>query len=349
EGFTWSAHVVPGVKGVEQPRVAMLPDDQALVTYRGFGAAGTADYAGVLMGSTIDLRDTGGYLASAAAALVNGNSWMNEALTTRTRANGSGTVEPRLFTVGVFNLGGQAASVRMSGASLRQISLAGADPVMMMQTPVLPDLSIAPADIVLSETLPVSGTLTPFTVTVRNLGLARNHQPVMVELIQDPGTLHETVIATGTVPVDLMFNDTYKLTGSWQATGHAHTWLARVKPAITEDVNGGNNEATILVGVPLPPDQLVGNSNVRSASAGLSWLPVTRAAMSHYRIYRAAGAGHFVGLADSIETRYTDGTLQPGVTYRYAVSAVSDAGVESPLSNEVTLGTRALYLPLIRR
>ena len=350
--FVWTANIVPGVKGVEQPRVAMLPDDQALVTYRGFGQAGTLEYAGAQMASTIDLRHTGTFQASTATVVVNGNSWMNDAITTRTRPDGSGSLEPRLFTVGAFNLGGPPASARMSGAGLRQISLADADSVMLGQVPVLPDLSIAPADVILSETLPISGTQVPFTVTVRNLGVARNHQPVVVELIQDPDSPQETLIATGIVPIDLIFNGTYDLTGTWQADGGAHVWLARVKPPIDDDVNGDNNEATMLVGVPAIPDQLVGGANDHSRSAGLSWLPVTGAAMSHYRVYRATAAGEWELLAATSQTAFTDGTLDPDITYHYAVSAVSDADVESPLSEEVTLsvsGAKKVYLPLIQR
>lgn len=40
---------------MEPPGVAMLPDEQALVTYNGFGAPGTANQAGVWMGNAIDL------------------------------------------------------------------------------------------------------------------------------------------------------------------------------------------------------------------------------------------------------------------------------------------------------
>jgi len=70
--------------------------------------------------------------------------------------------------------------------------------------------------------------------------------------------------------------------------------------------------------------------------------------MSGYHVYRAAGAGEWELLATTTQTAYAD-DVQPGVTYRYAVSAVSTAGVGSPLSDEVTIGTQALYLPLIRR
>jgi hypothetical protein len=301
------------------------------------------------MGSTLDLRETSGYHASDAAALINGNSWMNDVIATRSRADGTGALEPRLFTVGAFNLGGQTASVRMSGASLRAINLAGADSVMMSQAPIVPDLAVAAADMILSETLPLSGTLVPYTITVRNLGLARSHQPVEVELIQDPGSPRETLIATGTVPLDLMFNDTYVLSGTWPATSGLHVWLARVKPPMDDDIDGDNNEATIAVGVPSTPDQLVGHLDVRTQSAGLAWLPVTGAAMSGYHVYRAAGAGEWELLATTTQTAYADNTLQAGVAYRYAVSAVSTAGIGSPLSAEVTLGTQALYLPLIRR
>ena len=344
--LSWTADVVPGVKGVEQPRVAMLPDDQAVLVFRGFGKSGSLDYQGVVMASTIDLHN---HTSSLASAIANGNSWMNDAITTRRRADGAGALESQLLTMGVYNLGGQAASVRMSGASLRQVSLAGADPVMITQVPVLPDLAVTSADIVLAETLPLSGTQVPFTVTVRNLGLARNHQPVTVELIQDVGSLHETRIATGTVPIDLVFNGAYELIGQWPAVDGAHTLTARVQPPIADDVDGSNNAASINVGVPAAPDQLTGTADVGSASAGLAWLPVGGATLSHYHVYRAAGTGNFVRLADSIETRHTDSILKPGVAYRYAVSAVSAAGVESPLSSELALGSKAVYLPLIRR
>ncbi len=355
--WTWTADVVPGVKGVEQPHVAMLPDNQAVVVYRGFGAAGTDDYQGVAMATTIDLQgagrqqaDTATVRVSTSSAIVNGNSWMNDAIVIRPRADGSGALQPRLFTMGAYNLNGSATSVRMSGASLRQVSLAGADPVLVTQLPVVPDLSIAAADVVLSERLPLSGTLVPFTVTVRNLGLARNHQPVLIELIQDPGSLHETLITTGTVPADLIFNGSYDLIGTWRAVEGDHTWLARVTPSLLEDVDGSNNEAIITVGVPAIPEQLVGNADFHSNSAGLSWLPVTGAALSHYHIYRAVGTGNWELLAIAQQTAFTDGTLQPGITYRYAVSAVTVTGVESPLSNELIIsGSRALYLPLIRR
>jgi hypothetical protein len=140
--------------------------------------------------------------------------------------------------MGAFNLGGQAASVGMSGSSLRQISLAGADPVMVTQVPMLLDLVVTSTDIVLAETLPLFGTQVPFTVTVRNLGIARNHQPATVELIQDAGSLREALVATDTVPIDLVFNGAYELIGAWHAVNGAHTLTTRVQPPITDDVDG---------------------------------------------------------------------------------------------------------------
>ncbi len=37
----WEAHTVLSVRGVERPRVVMLPEQQAAIVYRGFGEPGT--------------------------------------------------------------------------------------------------------------------------------------------------------------------------------------------------------------------------------------------------------------------------------------------------------------------
>ncbi len=72
--------------------------------------------------------------------------------------------------------------------------------------------------------------------------------------------------------------------------------------------------------------------------------------MSRYRVYRAEGLGELTWLADTPKAWFLDETIQPGKAYRYAVSAVSSAGVESPKSAELSFAmSRAVYLPIVLR
>ncbi|MBP7688644.1 MAG: hypothetical protein KA765_12075, partial [Thermoflexales bacterium] len=346
----WAAHTVLSVRGVERPRVVMLPEQQAAIVYRGFGEPGTTEYNGVAMAAVVDLQFAGNRAdasqAITAGLLTGGNSWMHDAVALKPSQSSAG--QPSLITLGVYNLGGAAASARAAGANLRNVSLPG-DEVLATQLPVLPDLSVAVEDIVFTQTLPLSGTLVPISVTVRNLGLARTHQAVTVRLILDADTVEEQELMSGTIPIGLMFNGTAALAGTWRATSGYHRLTARVSPPIDDDVAGANNEATAVIGVPATPTDLAGAVNVLNQRLGLAWQPVSGPAMSHYRVYRAEGTGTLTKLGDTTVTWFQDKTVQVGRVYRYAVTAVSDAGVESPRSAELTLGTRAVYLPLVRR
>ena len=347
QALGWDAHVAPNIRGVEQPRVVALPQQQAAIVFRGFGAPGTPEYAGAAMVATLDLQSLD-LVLSEPAAITEGNGWMFAATTTRKASALSGGIRSGLTVVGAYNLANQTVNARMSGAEVANISLA-ADRVYATQVSIMPDLSVASDDFTVSETLPLSGTLVPFNITVRNLGLARNAQPVTVELIQDLNSTREKVIVTGTVPAQLMFNGQYTFSGLWLAMGGFHQLTARVHPPINDDLDSTNNETTITIGQPATPTGLAGSVNSRDRSLGLSWWPISGPAFEHYRIYRAMGTGTLERLTDTFDPWYTDHAITPGITYRYAVSAVSAAGVESPLSSELALGTRAVYLPLIRR
>jgi hypothetical protein len=75
-------------------------------------------------------------------------------------------------------------------------------------------------------------------------------------------------------------------------------------------------------------------------SAELSWDRNTEPDLAGYRVYRAAAGGAFQKIANTNEIpTYSDHAVEPGKTYRYAVSAVDKAGNESALSSpvEVTL------------
>ncbi|MBN1889261.1 MAG: exo-alpha-sialidase [Thermoflexales bacterium] len=347
---TWLTDTVPGVRGVEQPRLVMLPEDQAAIVYRGFGEPGTDEANGVAMVTVVDLLATGSQ-ATLPGALTGGNSWMHAAVALKPKHSSSGLGgQATLMTLGTYNLGGPPAQARAAGASMQNVSMQG-DQVFATNVPVLPDLSVSAQDIVVTQTLPLSGTLVPISVTVRNRGLARTHQLVVVRVIQDENGLAEQEIMSATIPAGLMFNGTYQLAGTWRALSGYHELAVRVSPPITDDVDGGNNEATLAVGVPATPADLAGSFDALHKSVGISWLPVSGPAMSHYQVYRAEGAGELVRLATASTRWFRDEGVQVGTTYTYAVSAVSDARVESPKSAPVslTIAWNTVYLPVVMR
>ncbi len=344
---SWNAYTVPNVRGIERPRVIILPENQAALVYRGFGAPGTDAYNGVAMAATIDLLDMH-YVASEPGPITAGNSWMHDAVVIR-RQNGIGPRQATVIVLGTYNLGGAAPKAVMSGASLKNISMAN-DEVYATTIPVVADMAVTEEDLTVAETLPLSGTVVPVTLKVRNLGLGRNHQTVTVQLLQDADTLKEELIFTATVPAEMVFNGTYLVTGTWQARSGHHTLTARIIPALDDDSDGSNNETTLTVGVPEAPAGLNGSINFTELSAGLTWPSVPGAALSHYRIYRAEGNGEFTWIADTTDTWYRDPGIHWGPIYRYTVTAVSDADIESQQSAGLSLNTVInVYLPLVMR
>src|SRR5678816_2251469 len=76
---------------------------------------------------------------------------------------------------------------------------------------------------------------------------------------------------------------------------------------------------------------------VSTGSIELVWEPSAAPDLAGYRIYRAAGAGPFEKLAEAREApSYSDAKIEPGKSYRYAVTAFDKAGNESPMSGPVT-------------
>ena len=68
-------------------------------------------------------------------------------------------------------------------------------------------------------------------------------------------------------------------------------------------------------------------------SIELNWERNTEEDLSGYRVYRAEGNGALEKIADvSVVPSYSDRKVEAGKTYRYAVTAVDQAGNESPRS-----------------
>jgi hypothetical protein len=339
----WIVKTVGDVQGVERPRIVSLGNDLAAVVFRGFGKVNTPEFSGAPMAVTVDLKKPGVHISKAAALTTGGAGWL------LTAASSEANHEPvSLMTMAAHNLSSQSVSAAMSAATLHTVSDAPGDRVIALNIPVQPDLSIAVQDFYISETLPLSGTLVPFTATVRNLGLAPTSQPVMVRIIQDEGTSGELMVASGNVPADLEFGGSFDLAGTWHAISGVHTLAARVYPDVSEDLDGTNNTATYVVGAPPPPEGLVASRALQPVSIGLGWLPVPGPAVAGYRIYRAEISGTLTAVGRNNLPFFVDYNLQRGKQYQYAVSTVTMDGIESvPGTPVIVTAPSQVYLPVV--
>ncbi len=78
------------------------------------------------------------------------------------------------------------------------------------------------------------------------------------------------------------------------------------------------------------------------ASIELAWDANTEPFLGGYRVYRSTAGGPFEKLAEGgVIPSYSDRQVEPGKSYRYAVTAVSKTGHESPRSAPVEAGLPA--------
>ena len=86
-----------------------------------------------------------------------------------------------------------------------------------------------------------------------------------------------------------------------------------------------------------PPAAPAGlRASVAPNSIELSWDRNTEADLAGYRVYRATGSGGLEKIADVNEVpTYSDHQVEAGKTYRYTITAVDQAGNESPKSATV--------------
>ncbi|HEX2022454.1 MAG TPA: hypothetical protein VHH36_07055 [Candidatus Thermoplasmatota archaeon] len=105
-----------------------------------------------------------------------------------------------------------------------------------------------------------------------------------------------------------------------------------------EDPDASNNAASATTRVVTQPPRSV-SCVAHGSSVRITWTSVPQA--TGYNVYRATGSGSFVLVGSTTSISYDDGTVAPGQTYRYKVTAVS-AGGESAGSDTCT----AMAVPL---
>jgi hypothetical protein len=358
----WQSQTFSLVRGVERPRVVMLPDQQAAVVYRGFGAANTVGYYGEPRVVTLDLTAAALNVTLPATLLDHAAGWQFDAATTHhyaghtlaqaagiASAGVSGTT-PELDTlmlIGVYNLGVGGQVQAAMGSSRPQGLGPAADGIQAFGLTTAADLGFSAGDLKVADLLPAPGTTVPVTITVRNLGLGRSTTGVTVELWQDLHRKGEAKIGSATVPSSLRLNQTYTLTLQWPVTAGVHTLTAQVLAPVDNDARSTNNEIMLTIGIP-PTPALFGGGPARGGAAMLSWQAVAHSRVIGYRLYRASGSDELSPVRFTTETSLID--RPGGGAFRYAVAAVADGGAESPLTSEVLIDTRGrVYLPMVVR
>jgi fibronectin type 3 domain-containing protein len=80
-----------------------------------------------------------------------------------------------------------------------------------------------------------------------------------------------------------------------------------------------------------------GAGNAPQYAIDLSWQPVTDADLAGYAVYRREGDGDWQRISPAgplVPPAFHDPQVQPGHSYRYAVSSIDQGGHESARSTE---------------
>ena len=120
---------------------------------------------------------------------------------------------------------------------------------------------------------------------------------------------------------------------------YVYTVQAARKIGETEAESESSPPAAITPRDTFPPAAPTGASAIAGTTTiELNWDRNTESDFKNYRIFRAAGSGNFEKIADAVEApAFSDRAIVSGTAYRYAISAVDQAGNESPQSNIVEI------------
>lgn len=88
---------------------------------------------------------------------------------------------------------------------------------------------------------------------------------------------------------------------------------------------------------------------VTSSGVQLAWDQSPEPDIAGYHVYRAESGSELQRISELVEsTTYTDETVEAGLTYQYAVTAVNEAGLESEFSEIVETTVQGIDLEKIQ-
>jgi len=184
-------------------------------------------------------------------------------------------------------------------------------------------LALVPDSLRLDPPQPRPGTHARLLVQVKNIGFAT----------LPPGGL--VVLQVGPSGATLRLRTAAALAPGTTTTLKASVTVPQAALLATARVDRQVLSATLA----LPPPPVSLGSAPRSAQGGLQlgWSPPADTAIVSYRVYRGVGTDgplSLVGIAT--DKLWLDMVRRPGITYRYAVTAVDSYGRESALSAPLT-------------
>ncbi len=211
----------------------------------------------------------------------------------------------------------------------------GFDGIGLVEIPLGPDVGVAPGEVSLSSPYPRAGQTVEVRARVRNAGTTDVEDvPVGFYLdVVEPANL----VGAATIP-SLRYRRLATVSGQWTSDGQEHTLIVVVDDGDTlVETNEQNNQAAIAVLPSPPPANLTAAADVAAQELVLAWEGPQLADPAapppdRYRVYRDAGGGSFVQIAETTGTRYADGTV---ASASYEVTAVTAAGAESPPAGPV--------------
>jgi len=351
-GSGWSKFPVLDVNGdavrVEEPRLDVGPDGEALVLMRRFGAVSTNGELGQMAYS--QLKDTG-------------EAYPPLYLTDEARQHW----QPALA---INQASSQAVFLDVNrSAPLSSQTILAASPLKAASTGVHPDLGsvqlstasdpvesalIEPgADPALDPGLQVSqyhadpGATVMVTTTVRNIGRGIA-EGVVVSLYsgEDPGGTLIDYIPIG----DLAFNQSQTITFTVAAEAGSQPVYAKVT-ASSANINTANDTAAASLGQLLVPEMVyIQPSPTEGRALQVAWQAPAMPGIAGFRVLRSlTSGGPYELVGETTRTLYTDLLLQGGTTYYYVVQTFDAGGAVSAFSAEVsaTLPSRGLYLPMV--
>jgi len=150
-------------------------------------------------------------------------------------------------------------------------------------------------------------------------------------LVDSPGQLSRTIDKT------IRFGRTYEYRIQRVARIAIDSQTVELSGPISDPVR----VEAIDVFPPAVPSGLAAVATAADSTAGpsidLSWLPIPEADLAGYAVYRREGEGEWQRISPAqpnIGPAFHDAKVQPGHTYRYAVTAIDQGGHESARSPE---------------
>jgi hypothetical protein len=339
----------------ERPLLTVDADDQPAITFRGLGfGAGLPVQAGDPPGMRYNLGELAQVAVNPATGLAapayltqdGAVNWLPAA-----------AYDPLLGVTVALAVQGVAPAGLVNVAQVGNLRYSPAPdlPIVAAAVPNLPDFVLADATLTGG---PATGDPLRAVVRVANAGATwpgSAEQPLVISAAWDgaPGIGSPagqiTLTSLGPAPFVTVTLDLAPPPAGLDAPHELH--VAINSGLAIAEADGADNSQIVTVGGILPPVGLWAQVEPGSGLVFLGWEAVADRRVAGYRVYRAESGGAWQPLGGSFAPGYVDLTASVGRAYRYAVTAYTAEGGESPFSPQFNVGARPLriYLPLVGR